>query len=1321
MGGCAAPPPEAIMKFWKYFIILLIAPLLIIGSGYGIVKIINAGILKTPPIYVEVDRDILLPWRREALSSIHLDFEGFKKRNKKVGKANILLIIDNSGSMGAGRGSRFEIARQVIGNFIDNFSAGQDTKMGIILFDSGVTQQIPLTTRYEELKQKLFGFTASGGGTNFLPPLQLAYQWLEPSIQANTLENNFIIFLTDGGADAGGPNQFYKEKLLPNSVILFCIGVGKGALYENLANILRDEDGNVPPNRVLTCDDPLKLQMVYDQVGEEIGNVIGKQGKMPIPFAHRSFLWMESDLDDSPGLKSLKGTFLLPPEKQEDVYFQTWPILFARQYDYHIPVKAKTFGIIKSFYAELPLSFFDIDGQKVSLESKRIPYLLNITCLLLFLLYLPAILFLIAWLWLRRRKPEASLPAEPLVVLGDKTKTPGVLPKQHIHERAKIQWIPSLIIGLGQTGRHILTHLKQNIDDLMAGNENTVRLLSIDVASEEVFGSHPDKVPGTIVTLDPEKEIYIPDQHLRNVKDIVDQYKDNPGIDIQDPFTTLDLKEYAKLPDGILGLSTGSHRNAALAGAYLVKELELDEESILLQRLKTAIEKLKEEAVESRFMQIIIVGNTNGGVGSGILTDLTVLLRRLTDKQVDKTTSVEINLGLVDDRSDFDNSGTVPIQNRVLLDELDCLSQAGRVYQPYNLVRESTADSNGVLKGLLTRKPHNNVYTFARQTDAPQFDLYPEVADDLFFFIERTARIETRQFIESIRQQEGQVRKTEKVESFNAMSGKAIMYPTRFIKEYLKILFISDIFSDKIALKGLNAGEDTIAIKPYGTVADLFDRPSTSTIFERELNTKQTIWGALLRKQDITPFLNQQVEESEQFIYFLQQAFPKLLNEGVYSLTGMEQVVDEIQQRCSEVLIRLSEAGGQGISEIENVIAYLKVLKENLTWWLLQLLGKDDIEGLVNEIHKKRTHMEETRKELLKMNRCRIVLGLDDKTPPRYHFDGLREQWIAWWLNMKDTAGIYDQLKERCIWSVIPQDLLTPLMTFEFLGNRRHLFTPGSELTPQVMEETENIAGQFLVKLKDITIMDLLAEYDRTGAGSAYSVQNLAEQFHKAGHSPNLFYIHLFPHHSRIRLSPDEEKYILRLKEELENIKHAYEIFLYPPSSNQYKIFSIQVSYLLKGNYKRPYHAFKPVHLPELMKKENHLSIEKRFDSRCEKEIPYYYLLFYNRDYFETFARLWLARKIFKDDHDRLWKLEIGGNKYKLTFLDGETIIDAAVHFVLSDYLPFVTFNASGLVPQISTAMPKPDKKQLRQLDEEVRENNTFYCWMKLYLEGGKS
>jgi hypothetical protein len=1308
------------MKVKKYIIILLILPLLVIGAAYGIVKLLNLGITETTPLYVTVDRHILPPWQQQALATIHLDFEGVKKKNKKVGKANIVLVIDNSGSMGAGKDSRFEIARSVIGNFIDNFSAGQDTKMGVILFDSNVSRQIPLTTQYEELKQKLYSFTPSGGGTNFLPPLELAYQWMEPSIQSNAVENNFIIFLTDGGAEATGPNQFYNEKLLPNSVILFCIGVGEDALYENLLEVLRDKDGNVPPNRVLTCDDPIKLQYVYDQVGEEIGNVIGKQGRMPIPFAHRPFEWKEADTENNPALKAKKGAFLMPPNDQEEVPFLTWPILFARNYSNHIPVEAQTFGIIKPFYDEIPFRYYDIEGKENNLESERIPYILNVSWLLLFLLYLPLILLLLAWLLTRRKKARPQPQPEPLLVLGDREKRPGLLPKQHIHERSKIQWIPTLIIGLGRTGRHVLTHLKQNIDDLLTGDEKTVRLLSIDVAAEEVHGSHPDNVPGTIVALDKETEIYIPDEHLRNVKEVVDQYKDNPAIDIDDPFTTLDLKEYGRLPDSVLGLSGGTQRNAALARAYLVKEMEQDQQSPLLQQLQDTIRQVREDAEESKFMQIIIVGNTNGGTGSGMMTDLAVLTRRIADRQVNKEISVEINLALVDDQTDYGESGAVPVKNRVLLDELDTVSQAGRIYQPYPLVRKNTTDENGILKGLLTRKPHNNVYTFARQTEKPEYDLYPEAADNLYFFIERNARIETRQFIENIRQQEGKIRKNQKQECFNAMTGKTVMYPTRFIKEYQKILFISDIFSDKIALKGLNTGGDMRSIQPMGTVADLYERPTTSRLFAEEINVKKTVWIPILQGKDISPYLDRAVEESEQFIYYLQNAFTALLNEGVYTLTGMEQVIDELQKRCAAALERFLQTQPDTASEIENVIAYLKALKEKTGRWITQLLGDDKTGGLIQEICKVRTRLEETLKELLQMKQCRIILGLDEKTPKNYHFDGLREQWIVWWLNTEDTTRIYDKLKERSNWSIVPQDLLKPEITFEFLGTRRHHFDTGTDLTPKVMEETESIAGQFLVKLKDITIMQLLAEYERAG-GSTYAMENFAQQFHQPNRSANLYYIHLFPHHSRIRLNPTEEKYIRRLQEEMEKNKYPYEMFLYPPSSNQYRIFSLQVAYLLKGNYKTPHEPFKPVHMPELLKKENHLTIRKQFDVQCEKEIPYYYHIFNNRKNFTAFARLWQAKKIVQDRHDRLWKLENGGKKYKLTFMESETVMDAALHFVLSDHLPFVAFNASDEQVQIAAHHLKPDKKRQKHLDEEVRDNNTFYSWMKLYLEGGES
>lgn len=1314
-------------KFWKYFIVLLIVPLVIIAVCYGIVKILNAKLTETSPLNVEVDRDIVLPWNTEALSTLHFDLEGFKK-NKKVGKANIVLIIDNSGSMGAGRGSRFEIAREVIGNFIDNFSAGQNTQMGVILFDSDVTHQIPLTNDYEDLKNKLFGFISSGGGTNFLPPLQLAYQWLKPSIESKAWQNNFIVFLTDGGADAGGPNLFYRQNLLKNAVILFCIGVGKGALYENLANILRDENGNVPPNRVLTCDDPIKLQVVYDQVGEEIGNVIGKQGKMPIPFAHKSFSWFETDARKSPDSpesgeeKAKKGTFLLPPEDQTKVNFLTFPILFARKYIYHIPVKAKTFGILKPFFEKVPLTFYDIDGNRVKLESHKIPYILSVTWWMLFWLYLPALLFLLGWLLLRKKKPALELFPD-IVLAGEKSKIPGILPKQYIPERSKIQWMPTLVIGLGKTGRHTLTHLKQNINDLMTTNENekNVKLLAIDVASEEVFGAHPDRVPGTVVTLDRENEIYIPDEHLRNVKPVVDEYKDNPKIDIHDPFTNLDLKEYGKLPDSVLGLSNGTHHNAALARAYLLKEMELDDKSLLLQKLKKRIDELKEEAKKSQFMQIIIVGNSNGGVGSGIITDLTVLLRRLTDKMVEETTGVEINLVLVDDQSDFTEPRRVPVKNRVLLDELDCLSQAGRVYRPFPLVRDHIPDNEGILKGILTKKPHNNIYTFALQTGEPEFDLYPQAADGLFFFIERTARIETQQFIESTRKQEGESRKKHKIENFNHMKSTCIMYPSQLVKEYLKILFISDIFSDKIALRGLKSGEDSLAVEPHGSVEDLYDHPFTRPLFERELKIhKSSIWAPLLEGRDTTPYLQQPVEDTEQFLYFLQKSFSILLNEGIFSLTGMEHVINALENRFKDIVPQLINLSSPAAPEIENVIKCLAALRKNLQWWISQLLGSKDTEGLLVQIRKKRTHFEGVKKELLKMHQSRIVLGIDDKTPAGYHLDSLREQWIGWWLNLESTADIYDHLKKRCLWSVNPQKLLEPEITFEFLGTKRYIFTSHSELIDNIVKETDEMGEQFLAKLKEFTIMNLLAEHENYSKGGDYTltVENLADRFHKATKSPDLFYIHLLPHHSRIRLGPEEEKYINRLKKELDNIKYAFEIFLYPPSSNQYKIFSLQVSYLLTGNYKRPWNQFKPVHLPELLKKANHLSIEKTYDTSFEKEIPYYYLLFYNRDYFKLFTRLWLAGKIFKDDYDRLWKYEMEGKKHKLTFIQGEDLFDAAVHFVLSDHLPFVAFNTSELTNKIPPGSLKPDKKRLRQLNDETRESNTFYCWMQLCLEG---
>ena len=1288
------------MRVFKPLIILLVLPLVILLLAYGAVKILNSG-TRANKFYVEMERDIVFPWEEALLSTVHLDMSRLEKNGRDLENSDIVIALDNSDSMGEGKDSRFELAKEAISNFIDNFAVDRRTRIGIILFSHQVNKEIPLTTDTDSLKKSLKTFPGKAGGTNFLSPLELAAEWLQDKSPGN--RKHFVIFLTDGGideADCREPNRVYQTQLLPKGVDIFMVGVGRGAWLDMLRKVIEDEKGNVRENRVLTCVDPLRLQIIFDRVAREIGNTIGEQGEMPIPLADKAFQWREKSA--AAGIGDWKnGRFLEPPTDNQNPFILTFPIVFARKYIFHMVKEPCVWGIIKPFYDEIPFSYIDRKENHREFTSAKIPYILNITYWFLALLYLPALLYL---LFLIPGRKEQEIPEKKVVIIPyEKHQKPGVLPQQSLHHKAEVEWIPTLAIGLGKTGRHVLTHLKQDVKELLKEKTDPIQFLSIDVAASEVDGPHTDRVPGTLTALDRDTEIYIPEPGLRNVKGKIDEYKDKAGIVVEDPYTSLNLCDYATLPDEVLGLNNGTLRNPALARAYLLKELEQGSDSRLLNILEKQIDRLNLQAENSKFMQILIAANTNGGVGSGLLTDMSVLVRRLTDKIKNKENSVEINLLLVEDRSDHNDPQSVPIQNRILMDELNLVSQAGRVNFPYHLVHGQIPGKDNVLNGILQVRPYNNIYVYALRTEKPQIDLFPQVADSALFFIERTARRESRHLIESIKNQENENRKKEKIELYSHITSRSIIYPTHIIKETLKLLFINDIFSNQIALPGLTVEDGVPVIKKLGSINDLFQHSLSAPLVNRELGSSANKWQALLMGQDTFSISKSLAEDTENFWGFLEKAMSILLSEGVFSLTGLLEVIEEMQNTLRKAQGNSAASGEVG--EMEKTITFMEVLAENIQAWHRVLLGSKETRGLLEIIQTGIKELETVKTELLDMNKSRIVLGLHKNTPEPYNIDTLRKKWLARWLTLDDENHVYTELRKRFNWKVAEKGVLKPEVLLEFIGTTTYTLSL-QDFHKKFMNRANEIAEQFLANLKDITILEILMEQEKKNS-PLHNRKEITKKLHQGSQGVNLSYIYLLPHESRIRLTPDEENYLKKLKKDFADIKPVEEIFFYPPSSNQFRLFSLQVSSLLGGYPKEETTDFKPLHMTEILKQANQKMIRERFNIDVHPLRPFHYLVFYYPDKFKTFVKLWAAGKIFKDDLDGLWKAEINGRVHRLAVLKDDALEDAAVYFVMN----LETIGGKHIMPSLT---PRDDR--LKKLNTETSKRNTFYCWMKLYI-----
>lgn len=1298
------------MKAKRPLLILLLLPIAILLLSYGITRILNLSAPAHGPFHVEVEKDIVFPWEDNFVSTIHFNETAGQEVKKPLGKTNIVLVVDNSPSMGTGEQSNFELAKRVIANFIDNFSLGENVTFGVILFGGGITGQIPLTREAPQVKDRLAAHTECGNGTNFTPALSLAAQWLD----SITNENKFLVFLTDGDAQSTEPwekyrepNRIYREHLLKNKTDVFMIGVGDGARYDVLRYLVTDDNGEFNPNRILTCNDPVKLQVVFDKVGEEIGNVTGKQGQMVIPFADQVFHW-EKHIPQQTRGKYRNGIFLEPPTIKGNPYPISFPVVFARDYILHTLVEPQTWGIIKPFYREIPFSYLDNDTNPKTFVSTGIPYVLNVTYATLFWLFLPALLYFLLSR-LGRKKTEESR-SETVVFPNKKLDDPAVLPLKFIREKANTEWIPTLVVGLGRTGRHVLTHLKQNLADTIKEEQHPIQVFSIDVAASEVDGPQPDRVPGTITQLEREiereTEIYIPDPHLRNVKDKIQQYQNSTQLEIDNPYTYLSLEEYAALPDEVLELSSGSLNHAALARTYLYKELEQQDSSQLLWNLEEKIKRLNEQANHSDFMQIILVGNTNGGVGSGLILPLTVLLYRMAHQIKNYSKSIEIRLFLVEDRQDLQDPKKAPIINRVLMDELDLLSQAGRINIPYPLVPPYIDDDKGILKGVLRHRPYNNVYIFARKTERPQYNLFPQVGDSALFFIEKTAGSEARNVLEGVKSKEGQIRKEEKIEVLSHIASRTLMYPSGLIRENLEILFVNDIFSHQIALPGLTIQNNTPMIEKKGSLKDLLEHPLSKPILERELGRVSNKWTALLLRQDTRPYHKSLADDSENFWSFLEKALPLLLNNHVFSLTGLQDMVREIiiilKDAHSAVDAGFSK---EETTEITKTLTFMETLAASIKQWVHLLQGENDDNGLLGEIQTQIKKMETLKQELTAMSASRVILGLDKDVPPDYHPDNLKKKWLINWLEVENAAGIVPELKKRCVWKIVEKGVLKPVLLFEFFGSQPYTFQIGENFKQDFMKKTHEVSEQFLAYLKEITIPQLLYAYE-TNAPDSYNKQNIAQRLHTDFSSQNLFYLYLLPHAACIRLNPDEENYMEQLKAECENIKAVEEVIFYPPSSNQYRLFTLQVSTLLRGDPKQSWEEFKPLHITEKLKNETQRMIEHKFGISVSPLLPFHYLSLTNHEYFKKFVNLWLGGKINKDDYDGLWKLQEDGKAIHLTFFKNDGLEEAAVGFVMN-------FHRLPVTPKDVPAQ----KERLEKMQEQANKRNPFFCWMKLHME----
>ncbi|NJN66796.1 MAG: VWA domain-containing protein [Chloroflexaceae bacterium] len=256
--------------------------------------------------------------------------------------------------------------------------------------------------------------------------------------------------------------------------------------------------------------------------------------------------------------------------------------------------------------------------------------------------------------------PKLSLPVTVSAVRVRPPRVKVKLPPEPVEIRLpEIIWQPdtALVIGVGGTGRWVLTHLKKNLRDAGAGQlPEDVPMIVIDTSEYELLNHQKVAVEFAGCSIDPgdptgrEMVFAINENLAPTIKRMVQNAQAEPILCDWFPYD-----DYHTLVDAQKNLAQGTHGRRPLARAGLVRELqrmdrpdapEGEGEEARLWRLLT---RTTRQVRGEQGVRVILVGSLAGGM-SGILFDIAHLVRLAAWSACGQDTVVSLEAYLALDR-----------------------------------------------------------------------------------------------------------------------------------------------------------------------------------------------------------------------------------------------------------------------------------------------------------------------------------------------------------------------------------------------------------------------------------------------------------------------------------------------------------------------------------------------------------------------------------------------------------------------------------------------------------------------------------------------
>lgn len=302
---------------------------------------------------------------------------------------------------------------------------------------------------------------------------------------------------------------------------------------------------------------------------------------------------------------------------------------------------------------------------------------------------------------------------------------------------------PAVIIGLGGTGKWVLTYLKKNLLDTYGGQlPRTIKLLSFDTTEEKVsYDGKPQEEEARVgeVQLDRTEFVYLGGnihQICREIRDKNSHKHIGSWLQAATYLETVD-------PDAFdIGKGAGQKRPFGRMAVFY--SLQAQVQSQLANRIKTALTEVFAASERDAAVEIFIVASLAGGTGAGMFIDVAHLTRWFAHKIIRTSFAIRGFLALQNTFRQVLNVNQIEANTGAALRELDRFMLV--FDQHYPIVYNPEDPLLKTIYGGQTGKLFDNCYILDAVRDRfslddvhPKYGVYPSIADSISMLLDVSA------------------------------------------------------------------------------------------------------------------------------------------------------------------------------------------------------------------------------------------------------------------------------------------------------------------------------------------------------------------------------------------------------------------------------------------------------------------------------------------------------------------------------------------------------------------------------------------------------